>query len=212
MPRTISSPGRVLALGLAAVLAAALAPAGVDGRAVPAGSWAVWAAVFALALGGFAVAGVAPARALRRLLWLLPMVLTLALSAALFAPRGRGPAMAAALGTRALAAAAAGAALATVLGPAGLVAGLRALRAPARLVELLAESIAGIAVTTRQVRTMLVAREARRPGAGAWAPLAREPLATARAFGRLVAALLLRTLERAEALDRARRARGGIEP
>ena len=211
-PRTTDHPARTLALGLAVVLSAALAPAGVDGRPVPLVSWGVWAAVAALALLAFATAGVSPGRALRRLLWLVPMVVLMALPAALFAPRGHGLALAAALGARALAAAAAGAALAAVLGAVGLVAGLRGLGVPARLVEVLSEAIASLAVVTRQVRAMLVAREARRSGHGAWAPLLREPVATVRSFGRLVAALLLRTLERAEALDRARRARGTVEP
>ena len=35
------------------------------------------------------------------------------------------------------------------------------------------------------------------------------PAETVRGFGRLVAALLLRSLERAEAVEQARRARGG---
>jgi hypothetical protein len=36
----------------------------------------------------------------------------------------------------------------------------------------------------------------------------REPAATVTGFGRFAAALLLRTMERAEAVERARRARG----
>jgi energy-coupling factor transporter transmembrane protein EcfT len=113
---------------------------------------------------------------------------------------------------RALAATGAGVALATWLGPSGLVAGLRQLRAPDRIVQILAEALASVGVVLRQVRAMLRAREARRPGYGAWSTLAFTPLRTVRGFGRLVAALLLRSLERAEALDRARRARGGGGP
>jgi energy-coupling factor transporter transmembrane protein EcfT len=55
---------------------------------------------------------------------------------------------------------------------------------------------------------MLRARAARRGGGGAWSALARSPRGTLRGFGRLVAALLLRSLERAESLERARDARG----
>jgi energy-coupling factor transporter transmembrane protein EcfT len=39
--------------------------------------------------------------------------------------------------------------------------------------------------------------------------VAAEPVETVRGFGRLVASLLLRSLERAEAVETARRARGG---
>jgi hypothetical protein len=59
---------------------------------------------------------------------------------------------------------------------------------------------------------MLRAREARRTGPGPWALLLREPVATLRGFGRFGGALLLRTLERAEAQDRARIARGAGLP
>ena len=56
---------------------------------------------------------------------------------------------------------------------------------------------------------MLRAREARRPAFGAWSDLVFAPADTVRGFGRLVASLLLRSLERAEAIEQARRARGG---
>jgi energy-coupling factor transporter transmembrane protein EcfT len=88
---------------------------------------------------------------------------------------------------------------------------LRQLRAPARLVAIAEATLAGLAVMTRQAIHMLRAREARRPGYGAWASLIASPAETVRGFGRLVAALLLRSLERAEALEQARRARGGAE-
>ena len=72
MPHTNSRPGLVLALGLALVLAAALAPAGLHGRPVPAWSWAIWAAVFAASIVGFHRAGLMMPEALRRVSWLLP--------------------------------------------------------------------------------------------------------------------------------------------
>jgi energy-coupling factor transporter transmembrane protein EcfT len=208
MPRIASHPGAVLAGGLALVCLAAIAPAGLDGRPVPPSSVAVWAVVLAAALVALRAHGVAPRRALERLLWLLPFIALLALPAGLLAAPGRRLAVSLGLGARALAAAAAGLALAEWLGPTGLVAGLRELRVPPRLVQVLAAALGSLALVLRQVRAMLRAREARRPGYGAWSLLAASPRRTARGFGRLVAALLLRSLERAEALDRARRARG----
>jgi energy-coupling factor transporter transmembrane protein EcfT len=211
MNRIASSAGVALAFGLGIVLAAALAPAGLNGRPIPVLSWAIWGAAFTFALATLSAAGWSLGRALRRVLWFVPLVVLLALPAALVAAPGHRVAFALALGARALAAASAGAALAVWLGPAGLVAGLRRLRIPARLVEVLAAALASLATVMRQVQAMLRAREARRPGYGAWASLVEAPGETARSFGRLVAALLLRSLERAEALDRARRARGAAE-
>ncbi len=98
-----------------------------------------------------------------------------------------------------------------MLGPAGLVRGLRHLHLPARLVAIVEATLASLAVVTRQVTHMLRAREARRPHLGAWSAMAWRPAETVRGFGRLAAALLLRSLERAEALEQARRARGGAE-
>ena len=202
----------MLVCGLGVILSAALAPAGLTGERVPAWSWVIWLVVFAAALATFRVAGWLVREAIRRIIWLLPLVVVLAVPAGLAAPAGRRGLVAAALAARALSAAAAGAALAVLLGPAGLVRAMRQLGAPRRLIAIAEATLAGLAIITRQVVRMLRAREARRPGYGAWASIAVGPVETVRGFGRLVAVLLLRSLERAEALERARRARGGIEP
>jgi energy-coupling factor transporter transmembrane protein EcfT len=209
MLHTARRPGLVLAVGLVVVLAAALAPAGLRDQRVPGISWLIWAATFLLALAAFRVAGVPVGEALRRIAWLLPLVALLAVPAGLLAGPGRRALVALALGARALAAATAGAALAARLGPSGLVGGARQLRAPGRLVDILEAMLVSLTVVTRQVKAMLRAREARRPGFGAWSALSAAPADTLRGFGRLAAALLLRSLERAEALEQARRARGG---
>lgn len=210
-PTAERHPGPTLAAGLAVIVAAALAPAGLRGGPVPALSWWLWAAVLLAAVLVLRRSGLYLAGTLRRLAWVLPPILLLALPAAFFVAPERRLEVAGALAARALAAASAGVALATRLGPDGFVAGLRALRAPARLVEVTAAALSGLVLVLRQVRSMLRAREARRPAYGAWSPLAASPRRTARGFGRLVAALLLRSLERAESLDRARRARGAEE-
>jgi len=202
----------MLALGLAAVAAAAIAPAGVGGRPIPAASWWIWGAVLALALAGFRWAGVGALATLRRLVWLVPIVVLLALPTGLLGAPGSRLMVTCGLAVRALTSAAAAAAMATLLGPAGLVAGVRQLRVPPRLVEIFAAALSGLTVVIRQVSAMLRAREARRPGYGAWSRLMTSPVATARGYGRLVAALLLRSLERGEALERARRARGVGDP
>lgn len=208
MRRTAEHAGAALVGGFALAVLAAVLPAGLDGRAVPPLSWAAWALAVAAALAGFAGAGVPPLAALKRLAWLVPLVALLAVPAAFVAPTGSRAAVAAALAARAFASASLAAMLATRLGPAGIVAGLRALRVPARLVDVAADALAGLSVVSRQVLAMLRAREARRPSRGAWSRLAASPRRTTRGFGRLVAALLLRSLERAEAVERARRARG----
>jgi len=205
----VRRPGLLLAAGLALVVAAALAPAGLGVHPVPAWSWLLWGFAFAAGIVVFRAAGLTAAQALRRVAWLLPLVLLLAIPAALFAPAGRRWPVALALGARALAAATVGAATATCLGPLGIVKGAAALRAPPRLVAVLESALGSMAGVLRQVRGMLRAREARRPAYGAWGTLLREPVATVHGFGRFAAALLLRSLERAEMLERARRARGG---
>jgi energy-coupling factor transporter transmembrane protein EcfT len=206
---TVKRPAPALLAGLALVAAAALAPAGLSGHPVPAWSWAVWAAVFAAALATFVRAGLPLAEAFRRVGWLMPVVALFSVPAALLAPAGERLVVGTALAARALSAAAMGAALATRLGPSGLVRAARDLGLPARLVDVLEAMLASLTVVLRQVLAMLRAREARRPAFGALSDLCFSPADTTRGFGRLVASLLLRSLERAEALEQARRARGG---
>ncbi len=209
MPLTDRHPGIVLATLVGTILVAALAPAGLGGQQVPAWSWLVWSVVFAAGVALFRAAGLPLLEAARRVGWLLPAVLLLAVPAGLLAPAEHRGLVMAALAARALAAATAAAALAKVLGPPGLVRGARALRAPDRLADILEATLASVAVVLRQVKAMLRAREARRPGFGAWSDLVAAPADTLVGLGRLIAALLLRSLERAEALEQARRARGG---
>lgn len=210
MKRT-TKPGAVLAAGLAVIALAASVPAGLFGRAVPAWSWVVWAAVLIASVavlrraeGGLVAAG-------RSLSWLVPPVLLFSLPAVFFAAAGQRSALIAALVARALATASAALATVAYLGPASLIAGLRTLRVPARLVDVIHSMVVGLAAIVRQASGMLRARTARRTGHAPWSALAASPLETARGFGRLTGALLLRSLERAEALERARSARGGGE-
>ncbi len=208
MPYTGRRHGVVLACGLAVVAAAALAPAGLQGDRPPVFAWALWGLAFASALWGFHKAGLPIAEALRRITWLMPVVAVFALPAALVAPTRTRGLVALTLSIRALGAAAAAAGVATWLGPSGIVHGARQLGAPQRLADVLEATLASLATVLRQVRSMLQAREARRTRFGAWGDMLTNPADTVRGFGRLVAALLLRALERAEALERARRARG----
>jgi energy-coupling factor transporter transmembrane protein EcfT len=203
--------GLVLACGLGASAAAAVSPAGVFGGAPPLWSWGVWIVTLCAAIWMFRQAGLLVAEAGRRVSWLVPVVAIFALPAALMVPSSSRWLVGAALMSRALSAAALAAGMATWLGPSGLVCGARQLGLPARLTDVLEATLASLATVLRQVRAMLRAREARRTSFGAWSDLIVRPLDTVRGFGRLVAALLLRSLERAEALERARRARG-IEP
>jgi energy-coupling factor transporter transmembrane protein EcfT len=205
-------PGLVLGIGLALTALAALAPAGLARSSVPTWSWAVWALVFAGGALTFRLAGSTVPQLVRRLSWLLPFVLVLALPAALLAPPGRRLVTASALAARAIAATTAAAGTAFRLGPLGLVRGARSLGAPARLVDVLEAALASLAAMLEQARAMLRAREARRTTHGPWGSLLAEPVTTARGFGRFAAALLLRTLERAEAVERARLARGADLP
>jgi energy-coupling factor transporter transmembrane protein EcfT len=206
---TVRRPAPALLCGLALVLASALAPAGLSGRPVPTWSWAVWAAVFIAAMWTFVRASLPLAEALRRVGWLVPVVALFSVPAALLAPSGSRLVSGAALAARALSAAAMGAAVATRLGPSGLVCAARDLRLPARLVDVFEATLASLTIVLRQAHAMLRAREARRPAFGALSDLLSSPADTTRGFGRLVASLLLRSLERAEAVEQARRARGG---
>lgn len=203
--------GAVLAAGLLTAVAAGLAPAGLHGRPVPPASWAVWtaAAAGAALLAGRSERGLV--RAATTLAWLAPAVILLTLPAVFFAVERHRAVVAAALVARALAAAAATVATVTVLGPPGVVRGLRALRVPRRLVDVVHAMLVGLGAMVRQATAMQRARAARRARRKAFATVAAAPVETVLGFGRLTAALLLRTLERAEALERARRARGGAE-
>ena len=205
-------PGLVLGAGLALTVLAALAPAGLARPSIPSGSWGAWALAFAGGAVAFRVAGSTLAQFVRRLGWILPFVLVLALPAALFVPPGRRLSTALALAARSLAATTAAAGTAFLLGPLGLVRGARELRVPARLVDVLEAALSSLAAMIGQARAMLRAREARRTTHGPWGSLLTEPASTVRGFGRFAGALLLRTLERAEAVERARLARGGDLP
>ena len=205
--RTVN-PGFVLAAGLAVVVLAATAPAGLHGRPVPLSSWIVWSVVPAASVallrskrGGLMVAA-------RQLALLLPTVLMLTLPAVLFAAASGGVDVGLALLARSVATAAAGLATVTYLGPVELIAGLRALRLPGRFVDVVHAMLVGLAAIVRQVTEMLRARTARGTGHAPWSDLVSAPVETSRGFGRTTAALLLRSLERAESLERARRARG----
>jgi energy-coupling factor transporter transmembrane protein EcfT len=165
--------------------------------------------VFAAAILVFRRAGLVLREALRRVTWLLPAVAVLTVPAAVFAPAGSRLVVALALCARAVSAASMGAAVASLLGPSGLARAVRQWRAPDRLADVFEATLASLTLVLRQVRAMLRAREARRPAFGAWSDLAAAPADTVKGFGRLVAALLLRSLERAEAIEQARRARGG---
>ena len=207
-----SRPGQVLGAGLALTILAALAPAGLTHPTVPAWSWGAWGLAFVFGALAFRLAGSTPPQLLRRLLWLLPFVLVLAVPAALLAAPGRRLATATALAARALGAATAATGVAFLLGPLGLVRGARALGVPERLADVLEAALSSLVAMLEQARAMLRAREARRTTFGPWGSLLVEPASTLRGFGRFAGALLLRTLERAEALERARLARGADLP
>jgi energy-coupling factor transporter transmembrane protein EcfT len=202
------SPGAVLAIGLGLTVFAATAPAGLGGEPVPGWSWLAWLLAFAAGLHGFRRGGSTLAQTARRVAWLLPFVLTLALPALLVSGSGSRAAAGLALVTRSLAATTSAAGAAFRLGPLGLLRGVRALGAPERLALVLEAALVGLRSMVERARAMLRARSARRAADAAWALLLREPGPTLRGFGRFGAALLLRTLERAEAQERARLARG----
>lgn len=203
-----ANPGLVLFFGLAVVVLAATAPAGVHGRPVPASSWIVWGVVLGASLlalrskrGGVAVAA-------RDIAFLLPAAVLLTLPAVWFAAAENGTVVGGALLARALATATAGLATVSFLGPVALIAGLRALRLPARFVDVVHAMLVSLATIFRHVTGMLRATTARGTGHAPWSGLASAPAETVRGFSRIASALLLRSLERAESLERARRARG----
>ena len=146
--------------------------------------------------------------AARALALIVPPILLLTLPAVLFAFPSGGLAVGAALVARAAAASMAGVATIAYIGPAQLVAGLRALRVPGRLVDVVHGTLTGLSSIVRRVTDMLRARTARGTGRAPWSGVLRAPVETLRGFGRLTGALLLRSLERAESLERSRRARG----
>lgn len=207
--RHTARPGAALALGLAVVVTAAVLPAGQDGGRVPAASWFFWIFVIAASFAAASVATGSFVLAVRRFRWLLPAVALLTLPLAVFAAFRLGPLAVLALLLRSFAAATAGVATVIVLGPSGLVLGLRALHVPARLVETVEAMLVSLTAIGRQVAGAMRARAARRGRHAPWASLATAPVETLRGFGRLVAAVLLRAIERAESLEQARRARGG---
>lgn len=207
--RPIARPGAVLASGLAVMVCTALLPAGLGGGRVPILNWVSWTVVLTSSLATLFSVSDGFTGALRRLTWLLPPVLLLTLPVAVFAAGGRGSGVAAALVLRSLTAAAAGLATVAVLGPSGSIAGLRSLRVPSRLVEIAHAMLVSLAAIVRQVSGMMRSRAARRATPAPWSALALTPIATLRGFGRLVGAVFLRSVERAEALERSRDARGG---
>ena len=210
MPLTNRRPALVLGAGLGAIVAAAVLPAGIAGQLIPWWAWVVWVLTFVAAIALFRRAGYLLPEAARRVAWIAPALVVFVLPAAFFAPPASRLVVAAALFCRALAATTMGAALAVLLGPSGLARGVRQLGAPARLADVFEAMLASLVVVLRQVRAMLRAREARRPDAGAWEAMLSSPGETTRGFGRFVASLLLRALERAEAVERSRWARGGM--
>jgi energy-coupling factor transporter transmembrane protein EcfT len=210
MPPTGRRAALILGIGLTAIVAAAIMPAGIGGHAIRWWAWLVWAVTFGTALLIFRRGGYLLPESLRRVAWVVPALSVFVMPAALFAPPPDRVLVALALLCRALAATTMGAALAASLGPSGLARGVRQLGAPDRLADVFESMLASLTVVVRQVLAMLRAREARRPGAGAWSAVLSSPGETIRGFGRLVASLLLRSLERAEAVEQARRARGGL--
>jgi cobalt/nickel transport system permease protein len=210
-PHDVAS-GWVLATGLVASASAALAPAGLAGGAVPAWSWFLWLAVAAGAVAGLGAVPGGLRAAARHLRLLLPVLLLLTAPVIVFAAAGRGGVVALAVVARALAASGAALATVSVLGAERVVGGLAALRVPGRIVEIVHAQLVALAAIVRQAAGMQRARCARRADARPWRSLAGAPVETLRGFGRLAAALLLRSMERAEALERARRALGAAGP
>jgi energy-coupling factor transporter transmembrane protein EcfT len=209
--RHIGRPGLVLSCGLATVAGTAFVPAGLDGQGIPTLSWFSWIAVMAASIATLRFVSGSFTTGPRSLAWLLPTVVLLTLPAVVFAAEAWGGDVALALVFRSLAATSAGLATVTALGPSGVVAGLTALHVPQRLVQIVHAMLVSLCAITLQVSGMLRARAARRPSGAPWSALLVAPIQTVRGYGRLVGSLLLRSIERAESLERARRARGGVD-
>lgn len=201
-------PGVALLAGAGGTVLAGLLPAGLRGEPLAPSlcAWGVLAAAAVVLLlrrpGGGRAAG-------RILLLALPIALLLAAPAALLAPPGRRAIVLAGLLARAGTAVLLAGTTATLLGPPGIVAGLRALRAPAGFVDVMEAALASLVLLGDEARAMLRARRARHPAGRSFAGIVGAPVDTVRGYGRLVAALLLRALARAERRELARRARGG---
>jgi len=206
--RPAHRPAIVLLAGTGGTVLAGLLPAGLRGEPVMPSfcAWGVLAATAVALLlrhpGGGRVAR-------RIVLVALPVALLLAAPAALLAPPGRRALVLGGLLARAGTAVLLAGTTATLLGPPGIVAGLRALRAPSGFVDVMEAALASLVLLGDEARAMLRARRARHPAGRPFGGIVGEPVDTVRGYGRLVAALLLRALARAERRELARRARGG---
>ncbi len=206
--REVGRPGVALLAGVGATALAGLLPAGLRGEPVLP-SFCAWGLLAVAALAFLSRRAGGARTAARVLLFALPVAFLLAAPAALLAPPGRRAIVLAALLARAGTAVLLAGATAALLGPPGIVAGLRALRVPAGLVDVMEATLASLVLLGDEARAMLRARRARHPAGRPFAGLAGAPVDTVRGYGRLVAALLLRALARAERRELARRARGG---
>ena len=207
--RHTARPGTALAAGLAASVIAAVAPAGLAGGSVPVTSFAIWGTVLVCSVVVMRSSEGSLSPAIRRIVWLLVPVLLLGVTASLLVPRERRLAVGAALLLRSLASASAAIATVAALGPGGIIRGLRALMAPALLVDVLHAMLVALTAVARQIAAMQRSRSARRARSAPLAALVTSPVQSVTGFGRIAGALFLRSVERAEALERARRARGG---
>ena len=209
--RPTGREGSTLALRPRAGAGAALAPAGLHGRPVPVWSWAILdRRLHDFDVGTSARRAIAVVDALRRVSWLLPAILMLTVPAALIAPAGsrlpvrpgaRRPGLCVGLDGR----------------------GGGHLARPERT-GACGPRVARARAPGRRVRSHAGEPDHRAPpGAGHAAGPRSSPAGVRRlershdeadrngsGFGRLVASLLLRSLERAEAVEQARRARGGL--
>ena len=197
----------LLLAGAVGTTVAALLPAGLRGE--PVGRSLVgWGVLAGAALLALAARGRSPGEVRRFLLAVLPVALLLAAPAAALAPPGRRLLVLGCLLARTGTAVLVAGTTALLLGPGGLVAALRALRVPAGFVDVLEAALASLVLLREEGAAMLRARRARHPRGRAFAPLPAAPRDTVLGYGRLVAALLLRALARAERRELARRARG----